>query len=296
MGRRNRGSVSGRIFDACNYAFLLLFAISILYPFWTIVVQSFSPMDQATSLGLHLWSNDWRTEAWRYIFRNSDMLVAYLNTIFRVVVGTFLILLTTFTAAYVLSKRTLPARGVITIVYLFTMFFSGGLVPTYLLIKGLGLINRRLVLVLPGMVHVYYIIIARNFLMTIDQAMEDAAMIEGAGYFTVLLRIMVPLAKPVLATIALWSAVHHWNSWFDALLYTNRKSLYVLQLVIMNMLRSLDPANLEAYADQFPEMHRIPAQSVQAATILFTIGPIVLVYPFVQRYFVKGVMIGSLKG
>lgn len=296
MGIRSRGSIGGRIFDACNAALLALFALSILYPFWTLVVQSFSPMDQATSLGLHVWSRDWRIESWQYILRNGDMLIAYANTIYRVVVGTLLLLLTTFTAAYALSKRDLPGRDAITMAYLFTMFFSGGLVPTYLIIKDLGLINNRLVLVLPGMVSVYYIVIARNFLMTIDQAMEDAAMIEGAGYLTVLLRVMLPLSKPVLATVALWAAVGHWNAWFDALLYTNRKTLYVLQLVIMDMLRKLDTSKLDQYADMFPGMERIPAQSVQAATILFTIGPIVLIYPFVQKFFVKGVMVGSLKG
>jgi putative aldouronate transport system permease protein len=296
MRIRSRRTPGGTIFDVCNYGFLLLFALSILYPFWTIIVQSFAPMEEATSMGLHVWNRHWKTDSWLFVFRNSDMVVAYLNTIYRVVVGTVLILCTTFTAAYVLSKKDLPGRGAITLVYLFTMFFSGGLIPTYMLIKGLGLINNRLVLVLPGMVHVFYIVIARNFLMTIDQAMEEAAMMEGAGYFTVLVRIMLPLSKPVLATIALWAAVGHWNAWFDALLYTSRKEFYVLQMIIMDMLRKLNTTDLEEFADTFPEMGRIPAQSVQAATILFTIGPIILIYPFVQKFFVKGVMVGSLKG
>ena len=210
--------------------------------------------------------------------------------------GTLTTLLVTFTASYALSKRELPGRKFLTICFILTMFFSGGLIPTYLLIRNLGLMNTRWVLVVPVALNVYYIIITRNFLMTIDQSMEDSAIIDGAGYWTVLFRIMLPLSKPVMATIGLWAAVRHWNMWFDALIYIDEKGKQVLQLLIREMLKTLDLSELDEVGLDLQLQEPIPPQSVQAVTILVTIGPIVMVYPFIQKYFVKGVMLGSVKG
>lgn len=293
-------SIGSRVFDVINYTLLFLFCLTILYPFWTIIIQAFSPVEEVYSVGLHIWLKDWRLESWRYVFRNDDVGLAYFNTVFRVVFGTILTLLVTFTGAYTLSKKTLPGRNIITLMYVFTMFFGGGLIPTYLLIRSLGLINTRLVLIIPMAINVYYIIITRNFLMTIDQAMEDSAVIDGAGYWRILFSIIVPLSKPVLATIALWTAVSHWNSWFDALIYTNKRELRVLQLLIRDMLMKLQGADLDSFIarmmEDIPDTRRLPPEAVQAATILITIGPIIMLYPFIQKYFVKGVMLGSLKG
>jgi len=190
----------------------------------------------------------------------------------------------------------LPGRGLITLLFIFTLWFSGGLIPSYLLIRYLGLINSRWVLVLPIALNVYYLVIARNFLMTIDQSLEDSAIVDGAGYWTILFRIILPVSKPVLATIALWAAVSHWNAWFDALIYINDSGKHVLQLLIRDMLQMVNIDALSDYIDDLPVKEHIQPQSVQAVTILVTIGPIVFVYPFVQKYFVKGVMLGSLKG
>ena len=166
------------------------------------------------------------------------------------VFGTVATLLVTFSGAYALSKRNLPFRAPITGLYLMTLFFSGGLIPTYLLIRSLGLVNTRLVLILPIAIQVYYIIIARNFLMTIDQAMEDSAVIDGAGYWAVLFRIMVPLSWPVIAVVALWTAVSHWNAWFDALIYSPDKHLVVLQMLVRDI---LNRARLREELDGFVE-------------------------------------------
>ena len=222
--------------------------------------------------------------------------MAYANTLHRAFFGTSLTLLVTFTAAYALSKRDLPGRSFLTVCFVLTMFFAGGLIPTYLLIRSLGLMNSRWVLILPIAMNVYYIIVARNFLMTIDQSMEDSAIIDGAGYWTILLRIMVPLAKPVFVTVGLWAAVEHWNAWFDAMIYLDERNKQVLQLLIRDMLKVLDFAELDEAGDVLGLSEPVPVQSVQAVTILLTIGPIVVVYPFVQKYFVKGIMLGAIKG
>ena len=289
-------SLPGRIFDAANAIVLFLVSITILYPFWNLLLSSFAPFDEVSSLGLHLWIKRWTLASWRFVFIDNDLFVAYANTLHRAFFGTFLTLLVTFTAAYALSKRDLPGRGFLTVCFVLTMFFSGGLIPTYLLIRSLGLMNSRWVLILPIAMNVYYIIVARNFLMTIDQSMEDSAIIDGAGYWTILLRIMVPLAKPVFVTVGLWAAVEHWNAWFDAMIYLDDRNKQVLQLLIRDMLKVLDFAELDEAGDVLGLSEPVPVQSVQAVTILLTIGPIVVVYPFIQKYFVKGIMLGAIKG
>ena len=300
VGTRTKSTIAGRIFDFFNALFLILFTLSILYPFWNMILQSFSPVEEVTSLGFHIWLKNWSFGSWRYIFSNNEVGRAYLNTLHRVLFGTAFALLVTFTAAYGLSKRDLPGRSAITMAYVLTMFFGGGLIPTYLLVRNLGLMNSRWVLVILPALNVFHIIIARNFLMTIDQAMEDSALIDGANYWTILFRIMIPLSKPILATILLWTSVFHWNAWFDALIYINDYNKKVLQLLVQQMYRDLRPSELDAYLDQFmDEITRpepIALQAVQSATVLVTIGPIILTYPFIQRHFVKGIMIGSLKG
>ncbi len=300
---RGRETIGSRLFDAGNLAFLLILSITFVYPFWTIILQAFSSPGDLYRLGLHIWISDWHLEPWYYVFQEENVGLAYFNTIFRTVFGTLATLLITLSGAYALSKRNLPFRASITAVYLMTLFFSGGLIPTYLLIRSLGLINTRLVLILPLAIQVFHIIIARNFLMTIDQAMEDSAVIDGAGYWRVLFRIMVPLSKPVIAVIALWNAVSHWNAWFDAMIYAPKKDLQVLQMLVREILyRSRLVDQVDNFMARMLEdmgelgLARIPPESIQAATVLVTIGPIILFYPFIQKYFVKGVMLGSLKG
>ena len=297
---RGPQSFGGRLFDVVNHVGFFLLCITFIYPFWTILVTAFEPIDGVYRLGLHIWPKEFRTESWIYIFSRERVGLAYYNTLFRVVIGTLFILLVTFTGAYALSKRDLPGRGVITFLYVLTLFFSGGLVPTYLLIREIGLINSRWALILPVGINAFYIVIARNFLMTIDQAMEDSAVIDGASYWKVLIRIVVPLARPAIAVIALWAAVQHWNAWFDALIYTPKKELRVLQLLVRDMITLLRTDILDRFTNEIGaqnvEIPRIPPEAVKAATIIITIGPIILVYPFIQKYFVRGVMLGSVKG
>lgn len=282
--------------DVMIYTFFVIFSLLVLYPFWDTIVLSFSDPTKASSLGAHLWNEHWSVSSYQYVFEEGRLLLAYYNTIVRTVLTTVGALVMTMLAAYPLSKRDLPHRNLITIFFLFTMYFGGGTIPTYLLMRDLRLLNTRWVLILPGIFSVYNMIIMRNYLMGIDVALEESAFIEGAGYVTVLLKIILPLSKPVLATIALWVAVGNWNAWYDAMIYVRDKQLVVLQQLLRDMTEALSAnAQSMAYFNEFADT-KIATPTIRAATIVLTIGPIVIVYPFIQKYFVKGIMIGSLKG
>ena len=184
-----------------------------------------------------------------------------------------------------------------TVVVLITLFFSGGFITLYLVVRGVGLLNSRWALILPTMANGFYILIMRNFLMNIDDAYEEAALMDGANYVQILTRVMLPLSKPVLAVIALWAAVLHWNEWFHALLFINDESKLVLQLILRRMMFLLTSDELFDMLDWADQQGIIlPTKALRAAVMLLTIGPIVLAYPFLQRYFVKGIFVGGLKG
>ena len=295
MQTYTRGAGS-RVFDACNYAMLLVAGFLFFYPFWSLVLTSFSNSMEIQHIGLKFWNATWTVEPYRWVLEAQSVSIgrAYYNSVFRTVLGTGAILVVTFLTAYPLAKVRLPGRTPIMLYFVITLFFSGGLIPTYLLIRRLGLIDTRLVYILPEALSVWYVIIARNFLMAIDDEMEEAALVDGAGYLTILTRIVMPLAKPIVATIALWASVMHWNAWFDALIYIRDGNKRVLQLLLHKMMNLLH--NFEEFEElNIPMEITLPPASVQAVTVLVTIGPIILVYPFFQRYFVKGIMIGALK-
>ena len=295
MQTYTRGAGS-RVFDACNYGMLAVAGFLFFYPFWSLVLTSFSNSLEIQHVGLKFWNATWTIEPYRWVFEAQSVSIgkAYYNSVFRTVLGTAAILAVTFLTAYPLAKVRLPGRTPIMLYFVITLFFSGGLIPTYLLVRRLGLIDTRLVYILPEALSVWYVIIARNFLMAIDDEMEEAALVDGAGYLTILTRIVMPLAKPIVATIALWASVMHWNAWFDALIYIRDGNKRVLQLLLHKMMNLL--RNFEEFEElNIPMEITLPPASVQAVTVLVTIGPIILVYPFFQRYFVKGIMIGALK-
>ena len=223
------------------------------------------------------------------------MLWGYMNTLFRTVMGTLLSIFLGFCTAYPLARRQLPYRNLFTIYFLIPMFFAGGLIPNYLLILNLGLIDTRWALILPLAIKTYYVLIMRNFIMTIPDSLEESAEIDGATFFQIMLRIIIPLSVPAMATIGLWVAVLHWNEWFLALIYTRSEEKTVLQLVLQRVLIQEDETAMAAL-DEVMGQDAILPESIRAATVMLSIGPIILVYPFVQKYFVKGILIGSLKG
>ena len=288
-------SVGSIAFDFFNHLFLTIFVLTVLYPFWNMVIVSFSEVKDTMHLGFHVWLTEWSTHAWQYVLQGRQVWIGYYNSIIRTALGAPFTLMVVLFAAYPLSKRNLPCRKLATIYFLVPMFFSGGLIPTYLLVRSLGLVNSRWALILPSSVNVFYVIIMRNFLMTIDQAVEESALVDGASYPTILFRIIMPLARPVVAGIVLWTAVWHWNSWFDAMLYINDKNKMVLQTLVRRLIEQITALDeIREYEEDLGVY--LPPETVKSATVLITIGPIILLYPFVQRHFIKGIMIGSLKG
>ena len=263
---------------------LLLFCFTIVYPFWRVVLTSFAGPEELVHLGFKVWNDNWSTYAYQYsVSSYGNVRVGYLNSILRVVLGTVLTLACTMLMAYPLSKRDLPGRTLLTLYVVITLFFGGGLIPLYVLVRKLGLMDTRLALVLPVMANGFYIVIMRNFLMTLDLAYEEAALIDGANYLQVLVRIIVPLSAPVIAVVVLWASVQHWNEW------------HVLQFLLRRMLEDMSAVRLEMATFE-EEVDLLPLPSVRAAVTVLTIGPIILLYPFIQRHMVKGIFIGSLKG
>lgn len=294
MGVKAQKKIS--LFNIFNITGFVVFSILVIYPFWQTIVISFSDATANSSLGLNLWPDKWITDAYEFIFSYENIMRAYLNTIIRTVSGTILIVIFTVLAAYPLSKKDLPYRNFFTIFFLVAMFFSGGMIPDYLLIKNLGLLDSSLSLILPSAVNVFFIIIMRNYFMTIDKGLEESAIMDGASYFTILTKIIIPISKPVIATIALWAAVYHWNEWFAALVYIQDDSKTVLQLVVRDMMTAMDHSSSQMGGGGGMANSELLLSNVRAATVIISIGPIVLIYPFVQKYFIKGIMIGSLKG
>ncbi|MBT3271984.1 MAG: carbohydrate ABC transporter permease [Spirochaetales bacterium] len=291
-------SGSGRLASFIIHFVLILYCLTVFYPFWTTILLSFSGVDEGMAMGFHFWLSEWKTSAYQFISdRYTAMGRIYFNSIFRTAVGTILTIGFTLMAAYPLSKKRLPGRKGMTIYLLVTLFYTGGLIPTYILIRSLGLINTRLVLILPTLTMPYYIIVMRNFLMTIDNSYEEAAFMDGAGYAQILVRIIVPLSLPIIATVALWHAVYHWNAWFDSLIYTTKQSLVVLQLLLHKIVIEAEEAFDNARHDFAIEFEvELPTAAVKSAVTVVTIGPIILLYPFLQRYFISGVFSGSIKG
>lgn len=285
------------LFDVVNVCVMVCFCILILFPFWDMIVRSLSSPTDSTKLELMLWPKNFVTSAYRYCLKDDGILRAYGVTIARTVLGTLLSLLLILLAAYPLAKKELPGRKYITFFFLIPMFFTGGLIPSYIINRSIGLVDNFLVYILPGAVNVYNVVLARNFLMGIDKSLEESAFMDGAGYGTVLMRIIVPLSKPILATLALWIAVAHWNSWFDSMIYIRAADLEVVQLLLHRMLDTTQSMSeeMQMYMVNNPA-DTVTSMSVRMAMTIITIIPIMCIYPFVQKFFVKGIMVGSLKG
>ncbi len=292
---RIKESIGSRIFDCFNYLFMLLFAIITLVPFLNLITMSFSAPEVASQLGLHLFPTEFHFDSYQKVFEADYIWKGFANSILITVAGTLMTVLVSVLAAYPLSKKYLMHRGFWTGIIVFTMFFTGGMIPNYILIRNLGLIDNRLSLILPSLVNTFNMLIVRNFYMSLPDSIEESAKIDGANDIQILFRIVIPLSMSIIATVALWTAVALWNSWFPCLLYIRDTDKYVLQVVLRRIILegSSEFINFEATSGTTIEP---AAESIKAATVIVTILPIMCVYPFLQKYFVKGVMVGSLKG
>lgn len=296
--RRIKGTIGENIFTVFNYTFFVLFGVATLFPFLNLIAKSFSGEAAVISGKVTMWPIDFQTGTYRYVMGNKQFINSFEVTIFITIVGSLMCLFMTTITAYPLSKQRLKGRGVLMIIYIFTMLFSGGLIPHYLLMQKLGLVNKIWVLILPGLVSVYNMLIIKSSFEGIPDSLEESAKLDGASNITILFRIVVPLSKPVLATIALFFGVGFWNSYFSAMVYITKPELKPLQLYLKELLYSTmdvlsksgtGPVDVDSAMNTTPE-------AVQAASIITATLPIVCLYPFLQKYFVKGVMIGSVKG
>lgn len=283
-----------KVFNAFNIAVLGLIGLTCLYPFLYILSISLSTAAEASREGFHLYPRAVSFASYRMVLNNPAILSGFMNTLLRTVMGTVITLFATCLAAYPLSRKEMPHRSMFTFIILFTMLFAGGMVPKYLLIKKLGLINTVWSLILPMMVTAFNVIIVKNFFQSLPESLAESAKIDGAGEFTILTRIYMPLSKPVLATVALWTAVMHWNSWFDALLYITDEKKQVLQVMLQRIVIESSTQLMELGVTD-ASVVQFTAETIKAATIIVTILPIICVYPFLQKYFVKGVLLGGVK-
>lgn len=284
--------------DVIIHAILTLFVISIIFTFWHMLVLSFSPGYVATKSGLHLWITDFTLDNYKKVLESRYIWLGYKNTILRTVIGTAASLFFTALGAYALSKPFFPHRSFWTLLIVFTMFFSGGLIPNYLLIRDLGLLDTFVVQILPGLVSAYNLVIMRNYFQSLPEEIEESCMIDGAGRWRIFFSIVLPLSTPILATVALWIAVGHWNAWFDVLIYITDETRFTLQVVLRRILITGTQQMLESTQIDVNTMDNIKSstEGLKGAAIFITTLPILCVYPFIQRYFVKGIMVGSLKG
>lgn len=284
--------------EVVNIVFLSIIAVIILYPLIYVLSASFSDAMSVTSGKMFLWPVDLTLENYKEVFKNKNIVLGFRNSIIIMVSGTVINLLMTILAAYPLSRRDLWGHSVIMKLITFTMFFNGGLIPSYLLIgKTLGLMDNWLSLILPGAISVYNMIIMRTYFMTsVPFELQEAAEIDGCSMFGILARIVLPLSGPVIAVIALYYAVGHWNSYFNALLYITSEDLQPLQLYLRKVLTLNNAQSLMQMGADEMARQAMRAETIKYSVIVVSSIPMLIMYPFVQRFFVKGVMIGAIKG
>lgn len=289
-----KASLGSRIFDTCNYVFLFILCVVMLYPLWYVLCCSFSdPALLMRHTGMLMLPLDFSLAGYEKVLNYSPLWNAYGVTIFVVVVGTSMNMLASILFAYVLSCKDMMWHKLITGLAVFTMYFSGGMIPTYLVVKGVGLYDTIWAMIIPGLISTYNCIILRTAFYGIPDSLLESARIDGAGALRILFTVCVPLIVPSIATVALFYAVGHWNSWTNALLYIRKQELMPLQMVLRALLIQNEAVEVTGGQDLQTELNALLLKYV---VIVVSTVPILCVYPFIQRYFTKGVMIGAVKG
>ena len=298
-----RRSRSDRVFDAINVAIMLVILFIMIYPVYFVIVASVSDPYEVVNGNVYLAPKGFTLEAYQNVFKQERVLQGYTNSILYTFFGTCWNLVLTIPLAYVLSRKKLHGRGLLTIYFLIPMYFSGGLVPQYIQVKNLGLVNQPFTLAILGGLNIYNMIVARVYFQTsIPGELYEAAKIDGASEFRTFFSVMLPLAKPIIAVITLYYAVFRWNDYFNALIYTSKQAYQPLQMVLRGiLLMNENMTEIMAGSDDaesIMDMARLAhlAQTMKYALIFIASAPMLIIYPFVQKHFVKGVMIGSLKG
>jgi len=292
---KSRKTNSELLFDIVTYGLAIFLILLIVYPLWFVVIASFSNPSDVANGKVWFIPREWKLDGYLRLIQQPLFLRSYLNTILYTVVGTLVALVVNIPAGYALSRKELVGRKWMSILYIIPMFVSGGLIPTYLTVKNVGLIDTFWVMVIPFAVSSYNIIVARTFFNnSIPDGMWEAAQIDGCGTICYFIKIVVPLSKAIIAVIGLWTAVGIWNSWFNALIYLTNENLQPLQLILRRLLISNQMLQSQATGEVASDL-RIKADMMKYAAIVISTAPIMLLYPFVQKYFNQGVMIGALK-
>ena len=284
-----------KVFLVINNIIMVLLCAVMLYPVLFVVGRSVTPEIERALHPLRLIPSTFDWSGYKFILSSgSNIINSYMTTIMRTLIGTTLNIAVTTLLAYPLSKSYYPPRKVLTALIVFTMWFSGGLIPSFLLNKSLGLLNNFWVYILPGMVNAFNLIVMRNFFSQIPDSLEESAKLDGANDLRVFFSIYLPLSTAAIATITLFYAVYHWNSWFDSMLYMNRKEMWTMQYTLRQLIDSATVTDITVVGSAMDFIP--PAETVRMATIVIATVPILCVYPFLQKYFVKGMLVGSVKG
>ncbi|MEC0259243.1 carbohydrate ABC transporter permease [Paenibacillus lautus] len=290
-------SRSERIAGVFIYIILSFITLLVLYPLFFVLIASISAPETVMRGEVWLWPKELSFVGYERLFANSDLMRGFLNTLLYTTTGTTLNVLMTIAAAYPLSRADFNGRGIFTAIIVFTMFFSGGMIPNYLLVKELGMLDTIWAIIIPSAVSVWNIIIMRTFFQSsIPKEMQEAAFIDGASNMRVLWRIVLPLSGPILAVMVLFYAVGHWNSYFSALIYLSDRANYPMQLFLREILVQGQMQEMVDISDDSLARSLMDAEAIKYAAVIVTNLPMLLLYPFLQKYFVKGVMIGAIKG
>ncbi len=290
------------VFDVINLLLIAIITLVVVYPLYFCIVASFSDPNQIALGNTLLWIKEFTTESYQYVFQEEQIWIGYRNSIIYTLFGTLYNLALTIPLAYALSKKYLPFRNFVSWYFFLTMYFSGGMIPTYMVIKDLGLIDSPLIMMIGAGVSCYNLIVTRQFFTSsIPNELYESAFIDGASEMKSFFSIAMPLAKPIIAVMALYYGTNHWNSYYNALLYIRNKAYQPLQLVLRNILISNELAmgameNADAETIAYLVRRAEMAQGMKYAIIFIASAPLLIVYPFIQKYFEKGVMIGAVKG
>lgn len=286
-----------RIFNIINYSILILVTIVVMYPLLFVLSASFSDPQTVLRGEMLLWPKGVNLNSYVKIFQNKDIINGFTNTLIYTSLGTFINLVMTILAAYPLSRKDFVGRNAIMALLVFTMFFSGGLIPTYLLIKNLGMLNTLWVMIIPNAVSIWNIIIMRTFFQqSIPGELQEAATIDGCSNIKILTRMILPLSMPIIAVTILFYAVGHWNAFFNALLYLSDKEKFPLQLILREILIQGQTSDMVKMSTESAIKQQREVEGIKYAVLVVANIPVLVLYPFLQRYFVKGVMIGAIKG
>lgn len=286
-----------RLFDYMNVIFMVLFSILMIYPFLNLLAISLNEGADAARGGIYLWPRMFSLDAYEFIFSEKKLYSGFLISVLRVTVGTLSCVLTTGLLAYVVTIKNFSGRKMIRLLFLFTMYFSGGLIPTYLLMVKLGLINTFQVYWIPSLLNAYYMLIMASYMQNLPESLFESARIDGASELRIYFQIVFPISLPVFASIAVFSSVGHWNSWFDVVLYNSSGHWDTLQVYLRKLLLEVEAVNeIQNQQIAYSKFRTLTPATVRAAVTMVVTLPIIFVYPFMQKYFVGGITLGSVKG